>query len=965
MNKVFISYSHKDEEWKDRLVTHLRVLEMEGYCSLWDDKKIKAGDDWLPDIENTLNEAQIIIMMISADFLISDFISGMEVPRALERRRKEGVRVIPIMVKPCAWKTVKWLSAIQLTPKDGKPLSTKKEHEVDEELAKLAEEIISLIKIKPEDKTGPKGPAFFSKPEKISIFKLPITGEFLFGREKELKSLDEAWADAHIHIVTLVAWGGVGKTALVNRWLNRMEKDNYRGANRVYAWSFYSQGAEEGKQASADEFMQETLLWFGDPDPTAGSAVGKGRRLARLVRDENTLLILDGMEPLQYPPGQVHGLDGKLKDPGMRAFLRELAGGFNGLCIITSREKVTDLSDKKEFAVKEMELDHLSFDACAELLKRLGVKGSDKDILKAAEEYDGHALALTLLGQYITSVYRGDIRKRDRIPHLAKERIQGGHARRVMEAYERWLGQSAEKDILYIMGLFDRPVDIGAIEALKAEPAIPSVTDQLVSLSEEDWNRALFNLRAAHLLAVENPQKRDVLDCHPLIREHFGEKLKEKNKKGWKESHKRLYIYFKELPEKELPDTLQEMEPLFAAVAHGCRAGLHEEARFEVYFKRISRENEHYIKHKLGAFGADLSALSNFYEKPWTRLAAGLPDREKAVILSWTAFGLRALGRLREAIQPMKASFELMVELKEWKQSAIAASNLSELMLTLGEVKEAVEYGSRSVTHADRSGDADWKYASRTAHADALHQRGQLEEAEALFREAEALQRERQPEYTFLYSLRGYQFCDLLLGQDQNNYQEVMERAEKALELVTKVGDLLSIALDNLTLGRAWMIKAEKEGIRNFRRALDYLDRAVEGLREAGTQNMLPLALLARAACFRLQENFSSAWEDLSEAKEIAELGEMKLHLVNYHIEAARVSSAEGKDEDARLHFETAGKMIKETGYHRRDEEIECLKCLNQTSRNQKKFEARNPKSETNSNDQNINDKNKVPAGDL
>ena len=103
MNKIFISYSHKDEEWKDRLVTHLKVLEMEGYCSLWDDREIEAGDDWLPGIKKALNEAQIIIMMISADFLISGFIRGTEVPRALERRRKEGVRVIPVVVKPLSF----------------------------------------------------------------------------------------------------------------------------------------------------------------------------------------------------------------------------------------------------------------------------------------------------------------------------------------------------------------------------------------------------------------------------------------------------------------------------------------------------------------------------------------------------------------------------------------------------------------------------------------------------------------------------------------------------------------------------------------------------------------------------------------------------------------------------------------------------------------------------------------------
>jgi tetratricopeptide (TPR) repeat protein len=925
MNKVFISYSHKDEKCKDRLLKQLKVLQIQGKVEVWDDRQIKAGEDWYPKIQKALNQADAAVLIVSADFLTSDFILTKEIPPLLKQRTKEKKKIFPLIINPCPWQEIDWMKKIQVWPKDGKPLSGFTKHKKETILSDFAVEIKNILNKSDKGEFVGTSDKIALKSKKISTYKLPTTGEFLFGRERELKKLDEAWADAHIHIVTLVAWGGVGKTALVNRWLNGMEKDNYGGARRVYAWSFYSQGAEEGKQASADEFMQETLLWFGDDDPTAGSAVDKGRRLARLVRDENTLLILDGMEPLQYPPGQVLGLDGKLKDPGMRAFLRELAGGFNGLCIITSREKVTDLADKKDFTVKEMELEHLSYESGAELLKGLGVNGSEKDILKAAEEYAGHALAITLLGQYITSVYKGDIRKRDRIPQLTKERLQGGHAHRVMEAYERWLGQSAEKDILYIMGLFDRPVDIGAVEALKAEPAIPGVTDQLVPLSEEDWNRALFNLRIAHLLAVENPQKPDVLDCHPLIREHFGQKLQNQNPKGWRESHKRLYIYFKGLPEKDLPDTLQEMEPLFAAVAHGCRAGLHNEARYDVYWKRICREDEAFINNKLGAFGADLVALSNFFEKPWSKPASALPDEKKALVLNWTAFGLRALGRLREAIQPMKAGMEMSEQQEDWKGAAQDASNLSELMLTLGEVKEAVAYGSRSVTHADRSGDAFQKEVSRTTHADALHQRGQLEEAEVLFREAEALQRESQPEYPFLYSLLGFRFCDLLLGQDQNNYKEVMERAEKALEIVLNGSrNLLDIALNNLTLGRALvtMIKLEKEGTRDFHRAMDYLDRAVEGLREGQRSDYLPRALLARAACFRLQENFSRAWEDLNETKEIAELGDMKLHLVDYHLEAARVSSAEGKEKDARLHLETAGKMIKETGYHRRDAEI-------------------------------------------
>jgi len=897
MKKIFISYSHRDEKWKQQLVKQLEVLQMQGDVQVWDDRKIKAGDNWFQEIQQALTEAEAAVLLISADFLTSGFILTEEVPALFRQVAGQKKKIFPLIIHPCPWQEIDWLKEIQARPIDGKPLSGFTKYQRETILADFAVEIKNILnkseKPGPEaahDQTGKgKGKSKITETQQVSTYKMPTTGEFLLGREKELNVLDAAWEDEHTHIVILAAWGGVGKTALVNRWLNRMEKDNYRGAQRVYAWSFYSQGAEEGKQASADEFMQETLGWFGDEDPTAGSTVDKGRRLARLLRKEKTLLILDGLEPLQYPPGQVQGLDGKLKDQGMHAFLREIAGGFNGLCLVTSREKLTDLADKKNYTVQELELEHLSQEAGAELLKCLGVTGREKDILNAAAEYDGHALALTLLGQYLKSTYQGDICKRDRIPRLTKERIRGGHARRVMAAYEKWFGESAEKDILYIMGLFDQPVETGAVEALKVDPAVPGVTERLRHITEEDWNNALVNLRTAQLLARENPHKRYVLDCHPLVREHFGERLREKNPDGWRECHRRLYHYFKELPGKELPDTLPEMEPLFAAIAHGCRAGLYQEALYDEYYKRIQRDGEkNYCCKQLGAFGADLAALSHFFEVPWSRPAAELKEDKKALVLSWAAFRLHTLGRLREALQPMKAGLEMNVKDENWLHAAMNASNLSALLLTLGEVSEAVEYGSRSVTHADRSVDAFLKEATLTTHADALHQAGQLEQAEALFRDAEALQRERQPGFPILYSLAGFRFCDLLLGRASD--QEVRERAEKFFEWRQPSDSLLTISLDNLIAGRAWMMHAGKERTRDFQRAAAYLDRAVEGLRESGDQDILTLGLIKRAACYRHQGLFTRAREDLQEAKEIADQGDMKLHLVDYHLEAGRLS---------------------------------------------------------------------------
>ena len=170
---------------------------------------------------------------------------------------------------------------IQARPKNGKPLSGGDENQIDTDLAVFAEEIAKLIK-RAETVGEKEYPVI--PPEKISLAKLPSTSPDLFGRKAKLQQLDDAWNNQNINILSLIAWGGVGKTALVNKWLSNLAKDNYRGAERVYGWSFYSQGAAEGRQVSADQFIAAALEWFGDPDPTAGSPWDKGERLAELIK---------------------------------------------------------------------------------------------------------------------------------------------------------------------------------------------------------------------------------------------------------------------------------------------------------------------------------------------------------------------------------------------------------------------------------------------------------------------------------------------------------------------------------------------------------------------------------------------------------------------------------------------------------------------------------------------------------
>ena len=764
-----------------------------------------------------------------------------------------------------------------------------------------------------------RAPDYFTGP-KVSLAKLPSTGKDLFGREKELALLDKAWDDEQTNVVAFVAWGGVGKSALVNVWLGQMGDKHFRGAQRVYGYSFYSQGAREGAQVSADEFIAEALKWFGDEDPTVGSPWDKGERLADLIKEQRTLLILDGVEPLQNPPGEEAG---KIKDPGLCCLLKELANANPGLCVVSTRMEVDDLKGFASPAVEHYDLEHLSDDAGAQLLKSLGVLGTDEELKTAAHDFDSHALALTLLGTYLKVVHKGEIRKRDLIPKLTADPKHGGHAKRVMESYEKWLKGKPELDILRIMGLFDRPAEGGAIEAVKAKPAIKGLTSKLQKLSDADWKFALHHLRQVKLLAPEDDYRPGGLDCHPLVREHFGEKLKEDNPNAWQEAHGRLFEYYKSVPEKDLPDSIEEMAPLFAAVAHGCHAGNYREAFEDVYLDRIERGRESFSTTKLGAVGATLAVLSSLFDPPWGSPVIQLRGNAESWVLNAVGFRLMALGRLVDAVQPLKTGLDFDLDIKDWSNAAISASNLSDLTLTLGNLEQCLEYAQQAVELADRSGDSFQRMSKRQGLANVLHQKGRIPETEAAFSEAEKMQVNNQPEFPFLYSLQGYQYCDLLLSQGKS--REVLRRATLTLKWAEREGFLLDIALDHLSLGRAYLLQAKQGKAGNFTQATVHLNQALEGLRNAGSQNNLPLGLLARAELYRVTKVFDKAQKDLTETMTIATRGGMRLHEADCHLEQARLHIAMGNKDESRESYEIARDMVNEMGYHRRDKEVADL----------------------------------------
>jgi serine/threonine protein kinase/predicted ATPase len=455
-------------------------------------------------------------------------------------------------------------------------------------------------------------------PNKISLARLPVTGSDVFGREEDIAFLDDSWTNQHVNVVTIVAWAGVGKSTLVNHWLGQMAAEHYRSAQLVFGWSFYRQGTSGGP-SSADEFLDAALTWFGDPDPRIGTAWEKGERLAKLIAHRRTLLVLDGLEPLQNPPGPQ---EGRVREPSLQALLRELAAFNKGLCLITTRLPIADIADHERTSAPRRDLEQLSADAGAKLLRALGINGPETELRSASDEFSGHCLALTLLGSYLTDAYSGDIRCRKEVSErLVHDVRQGIHARKVMESYQTWFGDGPELSVLRMLGLFDRPADEKALEALLKPPAILGLTETLADLSPTDWRTILARLRRAKLLAGEDPHNPGHLDTHPLVREYFGEQLRSQQKEAWKECNRRLYDYYRKLAP-QLPDNFREMEPLFSAVICGCNAGLFRETLHEVYTARIQRGNGCFAANVLGARGPLLLVLAHFFEHGrWGSLA--------------------------------------------------------------------------------------------------------------------------------------------------------------------------------------------------------------------------------------------------------------------------------------------------------------------------------------------------------
>jgi nucleoside phosphorylase len=781
---------------------------------------------------------------------------------------------------------------------------------------------------------------------------LPKTAPRLFGRGEELDKLRGAWLDPEVRVMTVVAAGGVGKSALVNHWLRDLRDRDYLGAQRVLAWSFYSQGTKENLVA-ADVFVRFALDWLGDDRPLPTNPAEQGARLAALIRQHPMLLLLDGLEPLQYPE-TAPDVGGTLTDISIASLLRELAApGWEGLCLITTRVPVAGIKapDSAAAAIEQLDLRNLDIPSGVSLLESLiGRQQNIDEAEQAVAAVHGHALALNLLGRYLREVYGGRLSGRFGMGRLGGGVAEGGHAQRIMELYAEWLQRYArigELAILDVIGLFDRPAPFPAIAAVLARTDLGREMPGLSEFDGSEWRRCVADLRRMGLLADETAGLPGTLDAHPLVREYFRSRLQLLSPALWEAGNLSLYEYYKKRAP-EQPANAADMNLLYAAVNHGCAIGRHQEVYHQILVPRIWRSpRESYSTRILGMTGSEIVALSNYFLLPaWTKLRSVELDRQaRVLVMSNAALRLRQLGRPDDALASCRALFGLLTakatvaEPVDVADAAYAASLYCELLIIAGRLQSPVwgkedgapEVARTAVRFADQCPDAYFKMYSRSCLAEVEFMTGDLNAARELFDEAAAIAVAEQSNLPFLYSQNLYRYGYFAIETGDAAILLADAERDPRWGLAAKPSQL-SHAIRQLVLGAARRAMAEAGEPADLAQAAAEVDDAIVIFRGVGYTDYTVRGLLERAHLRQVRarpEDYAGALDDLDEAQAEVTRSHMTLLAADVHLQKVACHLSVWPRQPADWHADMRGQvaaslneasnLVGSLGYRRRN----------------------------------------------
>ena len=520
--EVFYSYSHKDEVLRDELEKHLSILRRQSVITGWHDRKITAGTEWKGQIDEHLNAAKVILLLISPDFLASDYCYDVELKRALWRHSRRLAKVVPVILRACDWKIAP-ISKLQALPTDGKAVMSWQN--IDEAFTNIAQGIRKTIvevatsasppaavtpgedksSVQPKKATAELAQSLIStKPShKLRIWNVPHQRNHNFaGRDKLLNDLRTTLTSQQIvALVVIHGLGGVGKTQIATEYA-------YRHATEYdLVWWVHS---EEASTLASDYATLAQMLGLRDRNAQDQTVIVEAVR-RWLEHNPKWLLIFDNA---QTPKG----LD------------RYLPQGSMGHVLVTSR------NPNWRSIGSVLPVAPLERAASVEFPAETDGKRNQDATDELAEELGDLPLALEQAGAYIEEedISFSDylellmLRRRELLRHPID--YPDTVATTWELSFHEVQGQStAAADLLYLCA-FLAPDDIPVKIFQKGVEHLP---ERLARAVEDTlaFNTVKGTLRRYSLATID--EERNTLTIHRLVQAVMRDQLSQSHKRAW------------------------------------------------------------------------------------------------------------------------------------------------------------------------------------------------------------------------------------------------------------------------------------------------------------------------------------------------------------------------------------------------------------------------------------------------
>ncbi|MCP4263592.1 MAG: DUF4062 domain-containing protein [Planctomycetes bacterium] len=704
---------------------------------------------------------------------------------------------------------------------------------------KLCTEIVAAIR-------KPAGKGKIKFPLSPSLHNQTPPEVHFVGREGMLETITGWYKGKDVRIGALIGWGGVGKSALVRNWYDSLSKNKIR-PDGIFWWDFY-------RNDSIEQFLNALLRYVSDgqiePD-TIKSTWEKVERIKEYIHRGRYLIILDGLEQMQK--GHSGDEFGKMVNRELTELFHHLVDGSKteGLCLITTRFTMRDLEDWRGNGYENLELTKLDEPDALLMLKNRGVKGSDEKIIKVIEKYKGHALSLTLLAGYLKKFYKGDIEQAPDIKFVLGDKKRFRDVNKLLNKYAEKMSE-AERVFLNIFSLFRQDVtekDFAGVFRKEIEDA--EFNDVLAKMDELDFKDLTGGLVDWRLVAYDETKK--AYSTHPLIKGYFEADFDENDKKL---CHKRIYQYFGEdVPEQ--PETLDKMQPLFEQVYHGCAAGLYDEVNTNVRRKKIWREKEKFIVHRLGAWESALSIVKTFFpEGDLAQMPLVSKKSDQSWLLNEAGIALLVTGRTKEAEGPFLTVVKNAIEDENWAYAAGAYRNLADLQFRIGELESGLESSENALEMSEKIKNDDRIWVDTSYLAWISYLLGKSREAEKNFIKADDLL--LKFENNHLRSMAGVWHAQYLLSMGKNDeaFELTGQNIEICRDILKNPNDVSSC---QRCLGSIERIKG------NHKKAENHLQEALEGARKVGVPDLEIEALLEYGRLWLDMERYGDAIRDAKE----------------------------------------------------------------------------------------------------